>query len=153
MSTNPQSATPNAAPAAVTVDSLDSFTRAYITCALWSSNDQSNEQGGEPLDCNYGPENIAPETLASMAADCARFQAENAKLLAAYCATHQPKDGSESITYAGHDLWLSRNGHGAGFFDRTSEGVPRVVCDRLQDAARAFGGVDLYIGDDGQIHS
>lgn len=28
--------------------SLDSFTRAYIETALWSSNDESDESGGEP---------------------------------------------------------------------------------------------------------
>ena len=29
---------------------LDNFTRSYMETALWSSNDESNEQGGEPLD-------------------------------------------------------------------------------------------------------
>lgn len=49
----------------------------------------------------------------------------------------------------GHDFWLSRNGHGAGFFDRGNEDV----WDELQDAAKKFKEVDLYLGDDGKIHA
>jgi len=48
----------------------------------------------------------------------------------------------------GHDLWLTRNGHGAGFFDR---GLGEVG-DKLSDIAREMGEKNLYIGDDGQIH-
>lgn len=28
----------------------DAFTSAYIECALWSTNDESTPQGGEPLE-------------------------------------------------------------------------------------------------------
>jgi len=78
-----------------------------------------------------------------MRQDCADFQEQNEKLLAeAY--DHEKYDAS----YAGHDLWLSRNGHGAGYFDRNLGDVG----ERLQDAARALGNFDLYVGDDGKIH-
>ena len=50
----------------------------------------------------------------------------------------------------GHDLWLSRNGHGAGFFDR---GYDEDVEKKLEDAARLLKGTDLYVGDDGKIHA
>lgn len=49
---------------------------------------------------------------------------------------------------AGHDFWLTRNGHGAGFWDR---GMGKLG-DRLADAARAYGSVDLYVGDDKKIY-
>src|SRR5208282_4942052 len=32
---------------------IDKFTQAYIVAALWSSNDNSDPSGGEPLDSNY----------------------------------------------------------------------------------------------------
>ncbi len=49
----------------------------------------------------------------------------------------------------GHDIWLTRNGHGAGFWDR---GYPKKISDRLCDAAKILGEVNLVVGGDGQIH-
>ena len=55
---------------------IDKFTQAYLECALWSSNDESNDQGGDPLDQNYGIQDIAEECLEKMIADCKAFQEE-----------------------------------------------------------------------------
>jgi hypothetical protein len=109
---------------------LDSFTRSYIETALWSSMDNANDQGGEPLDENYGPDDIDPETMAQMITDCTSFQERNAELLS---------DSGLADKRAGHYFWLSRNRHGSGFFDEN--------LDALQDAARAYGEFDLYVGD------
>ena len=46
------------------------FFDSYVETALWSSTDNSDETGGEPLDRNYGLEDIDPETLARMRQDC-----------------------------------------------------------------------------------
>lgn len=116
---------------------LDDFTRGYIEAALWSSTDEH----GEPLDAVYSVDDIAPETLASMAEDCKAFQDTNGEDLAAYYEHRDP-------SAAGHDFWLTRNGHGAGFWDR---GLGELG-DRLSDAAKVYGGVDLYVGDDGNVH-
>jgi len=43
----------------------------------------------------------------------------------------------------GHDIWLTRNGHGAGFFDHSYE-----FEKNLMDAAHKLKSVDLYITDD-----
>ncbi len=51
--------------------------------------------------------------------------------------------------HVGHSLWLSRNGHGAGFFDGDIGGVS----DRLQDAARSLGESSIYISDDGEFET
>lgn len=49
----------------------------------------------------------------------------------------------------GHDFWLTRNHHGAGFWDRgLSNGRGKI----LTDIAHSFGELILYVGDDGQIH-
>jgi len=118
---------------------LDAFTTAYLECALWSSTDESNEQGGEPLDDNYGLDDISLEALQSAIDDCRSFQESNADDLA---------ESELSDEQAGHDFWLTRNGHGAGFWDR---GLGEVG-DRLSKASKPYGSVDLYVGDDGQIH-
>lgn len=117
---------------------LDTFTKAYIECALWSSMDESTPSGGEPMDRNYSVKDIAPETLEKMVADCAKFQSENAELI------------TPDLSRAGHDFWLTRNGHGAGFWDGD---WPEDAGKTLTAASKAFGQVDLYIGDDGQIYS
>jgi hypothetical protein len=125
----------------------ETFFNAYVTCALWSSNDWKDESGGEPLDLNYGTEDIAPKALARMRADCNAFVRENKALLAIY---HSRMGNEEwpSEAQAGHGFWLTRNGHGAGFWDR---GLGKLG-DRLSDAAKTFGVCDIYVGDDGRLH-
>lgn len=117
---------------------LDSFTQAYVTAALWSSTDDA----GDPLDRNYSVSDIAPGTLEKMVADCARFQAENET------PEYDNSQYSDS-ELAGHDFWLTRNRHGAGFWDGD---ISEEIGKRLTEASHAFGEFDLYIGDDNQIH-
>jgi hypothetical protein len=126
---------------------LDDFTLAYMEAALWSTNDESDEYGGEPLDSNYSFDDIAPDTLAEIVADCAKFQAENAEDIAGIDDIRTGQWSTEQL--AGHDFWLTRNGHGAGFWDR---GLGELG-DRLSEAAEKFGEVCLYVGDDGLIWS
>jgi len=117
---------------------MDEFTEAYIKCALWSSTDDE----GDPLDSNYGPADLDSLTLAKIKDDCKRFQDENADDIAEWEGNGTPEEA------AGHDYWLTRNGHGAGFWDGDwSEDVG----NRL-DAACGFNEYNLYVGDDGKIH-
>jgi hypothetical protein len=111
--------------------SLDSFTSGYIECALWSSTEcDADGNMGPSLDDNYGPEDIALPTLLEMARDCKAFQRDNADDLAGL-------DESQ----CGHDFWLTRNGHGAGFWDR---GLGERG-DRLSKASKVYGSVDLMV--------
>jgi len=119
---------------------LDAFTTAYIEAALWSSTDDA----GAPLDDNYDICDIAPETLAQMVEDCTAFQNDNQYLIFAAEDSDVPYDYDR----AGHDFWLTRCGHGAGFWDR---GLGKVG-GKLTAAAKVYGNVDLYIGDDGLIY-
>jgi len=122
---------------------MDAFTQGYITCAPWSSTDNSREDGGDPLDDNYDESDIAPSTLAEIEADCADFQEANAADLTLYEEiTGRPSD------HAGHDFWLTRNGHGTGFWDRGAGDVG----ERLTKASKVYGSRDLYVGDDGLIY-
>ena len=127
-----------------TQTALDSFARAYVGAALWNSNDNSTDQGGEFFDANYDASDIAPETLARMAEDCAAFRADNEADLDACGITSER---------AGFLFWLNRNGHGSGFWDEVGGGHElRQVFMRLSEASKAWGSFDLYLGDDGQIH-
>ena len=113
------------------------FLEQYIVTALWSSNDESTPEGGEPMDANYGLVDIAPESMSRMAADCAAFQEANAGDLG-----DDPEQG-------GHDFWLTRNGHGAGFWDGD---WPEPAATRLTEASHAAGECHLIVGDDGKVY-
>lgn len=124
-------------------DKLDAFTQAYIECALWSSTDDE----GENLD-NYSIHDLTPEALAEMVNACQDFQTthDNAELLESWYA------GGETPERAGHDFWLTRNRHGAGFWDRYYSGSPMgKLGNKLSDLARTYGDCDLYVTDDGKV--
>lgn len=112
---------------------LDEFTKQYIETALWSSVDDDDE----PLDSNYGIEDLAPETLKKMVADAEKFQ-----------KTHWDEISGD-LGRAGHDFWLTRNGHGAGFWDGD---WPDPIGDVLTKASEKFGNQHMYVGDDGKLH-
>lgn len=131
-------------------DDLDEFTRAYIEAALWSSNDNTDDQGGDPLDQNYDIEDIDEKTLATMVEDCKNFQEQYSSEIVA--APRVSKSGEYSnLEMAGHDFWLTRNRHGVGFWETPN--WPKELGKRLTDACHALGEVDLYVGDDKKIHA
>jgi len=114
------------------------FLTAYIECALWSTTDNSDESGGDPLDNNYSPDDLHFKTFEQMERDCREFWTEHKAVL-----SRDPGRG-------GYDFWLTRCDHGAGFWDgHWSDENGK----RLTDASRAYGNVDLYVGDDGKIYS
>ena len=116
------------------------FTNAYIEAALWSSLDDNDE----PLDKKYSKSDISDETMNQIKDDCNKFKDE---------ATQIYSDGGWSDDQAGHDFWLTRNGHGAGFWDRSeSEGYNQDAGKQLTDISKKFGEYDLYVGDDGLIY-
>ncbi len=124
----------------MTPDYLSTVQSAYVACALWSSTDDN----GEPLD--ESGLDLAPETLDAMYEDCADFcqlverEGFNLDTLGAMgCNASQ----------MGHDFWLTRNGHGAGFWDR---GYPDNIGERLTALAKPYSTRELYIGDDDQVY-
>jgi len=49
-----------------------------------------------------------------------------------------------------HDFWLTRNGHGAGFWDGDWDDE---TGKRLTTISKKYVEIDLYVGDDGKIYS
>ena len=125
---------------------FEEFLAGYEEAALWSSIDTiKNDEGEEEtvhLDDGY---ELHEETKTKFREDCKDF-----------CDFAEPKlrraidcNGYKAVE-AGHDFWLTRTGHGAGYWDRRQ--LPRELRDQLSDAARQAGNRELYIGDDGLIH-
>lgn len=123
---------------------LGEMLTGYIVCALWSSHDWSEDgedQGN--LDDTYDAEDLTTGTADEMRADCADFlQANYADCVEMMARGFDPGQ-------LGHDFWLTRNGHGTGFWDR---GLGELG-ERLSAAAKVYGSVDLYVTDDGQVSS
>jgi len=106
----------------------------YLECALWSSS-CDDDTPFDQVDAH-----LAPETVTKMRLELADF----ADLL--------EKDGITEIPLSeqqiSHDFWLTRNEHGAGFWDR---GIGKLG-DKLSDIATSTGPANLYLGDDGLIY-
>ena len=123
---------------------MDKFLASYIETALWSST-----HDGEPLD-GLDAE-LANETYRKMAVDCAEFETAIEPLISALDGSVQrsiPQSNCGGDRIA-HDFWLTRNHHGAGFWDGD---YPEPIATQLTDLAHSFGECDLYVGDDGKIY-
>lgn len=117
---------------------FNSIVGGYLNCALWSSMDED----GEFLDFSYDTWDIEPSERAKAQADCEDFVLQAKEVGIDLSLIGMSPQG------IGHDLWLTRNRHGAGFWDR---GLG-LVGERLSDIARLMGTVDIYVGDDGRLY-
>jgi hypothetical protein len=117
-----------------TAKEMQDFINGYLETALWSSNDLDTEI---PLDENYSVADIELESSLQMEKECYEFVTNNADDIREYCERrdYDPSQGSP-MAYAGHDFWLTRNHHGAGFWARVELGD---LGDRLTKAAHGYG--------------
>lgn len=115
------------------IASLGQFTLGYIEAALWCGIVHEEDSGTEER--NYDIDDISAKALHEMIEDCTDFQAANrTDLIAARSTANTPAQ-------QGHDFYLTRNRHGAGFWDR---GLGEVG-DRLAKAAHAYGDSSLAL--------
>lgn len=112
--------------------------KQYIISALWSTNDESDESGGNPMDDNYDYDDVDKGSLRQAKKDLDKFWKMAGDLL----------DGEDETDIA-HDFWLTRNGHGAGFWDGDYE---KEKGEALTKLSEKFKEVNGYIGDDGKVY-
>lgn len=114
---------------------LDEFFAAYVIAALWSTG-ESEEDGTEigPLEDNYDIDDLSDDCRKQMLDDCRSFLDSNREAI------------GDQWAQAGHDFWLTRNGHGSGFWDRADDMYPGDKHE-LSKAAKVYGSVDLYSHD------
>lgn len=114
---------------------------AYVDAMLWASTDtRPGEDEPRPLDDDYGPADVAPIAMAEIRRTCRDFATANRADLDAI--------GADWAQH-GHDLFLTREHHGVGYWDR---GYGEVG-DRLTVAAEALGSAEPYVGDDGKVYA
>jgi hypothetical protein len=110
---------------------LEAAYDAMVECALWSSTaefwEPNTDEVSIPCDELHDESHIAPELLTEWRDDLRAFMDDNEADLA-----------DMNLSQIGHDFWLTRNRHGAGFWDRGLGERGR----RLTDAAHVYGETD-----------
>ena len=136
---------------------FDAFTQGYIeamffteyapgvTTEEWQATDEHDE-GSIPEDVAFC--DLAPKTLMQIILDCESFQGTDA--WRATDATDEAADATPSDRTGGMDFWYTRNGHGCGFWDGD---WPEPFGSALTEAAKTFGEVSVYLGDDGKVYA
>jgi len=115
---------------------LKAIVKSYLGTMLWSSSDGDLEH----LDEKYDLEDISLKTVKQAIKDCKDFR------LKADRYVYAEKMSLEQI---GHDFWLTRNGHGAGFWDRDLG----KLGDDLTKICEQFNERYAYVGGDNKIYT
>lgn len=119
---------------------FDPFLRGYLEAAFWTNdNDAPSGEYTETDRPDTMMEKLSSEALELAKKSCAKFTVIAAHYL---CDAGSPSQN-------GHDFWLTRNHHGAGFWDR---GYRDATAEFLTKESEKFGETDLYEGDDGQLY-
>ena len=111
------------------------FVDAYLEAALWSTLDDH----GIPFDKDFSIKDFSDKAVQKAVDDSNSFIKKNKKDL---------KASGGNMEQHGHDFWLTRNGHGAGFWDR---GYGKVGY-RLTDAAHKYGELNIEKDAHGELH-
>ena len=101
---------------------------AYLACALWSSSISE-----------YAISDFSIDAIKEAQSDVFDFVNANQDLIT---------KSELSEEQVGHDFWLTRNGHGAGFWDR---GLGKIG-QELTENCKPYGSCDLYVSDDGHVN-
>ena len=122
--------------------------RAYLATMLEDAQlreaDEACMDEREPYD--FGTVyTLSDEAYTSSLADWRQFVAANSDLVDAAAA----RDGY-SHDSVGSDFWMTRAGHGTGFWDRSELGTE--LGEALTAACDPFRSIDCYVGNDGKVY-
>lgn len=109
---------------------IDDILKNYLECVLWT----------EEYD-----EEVKDKTIYDFSEKSKKEATEQIKWFVDMSGDALDDISDESI---GHDLWLTRNGHGSGFFDR---GYDDDIEEILSYLSNILGEVYLEVGDDDKI--
>lgn len=113
---------------------LDGMTDGYLECEVWA--DEPRDENGEVIE-NIG---YHADAMAEAESDCADFLTDPEVVAALVAGEWGPEQ-------AGHDFYLTRNSHGAGFWDR-GKGEPG---DILTAKAHTYGSTYLHVDAEGWL--
>lgn len=144
----------------VSPQDFEQFMHGYFESALWTSSieeefaERHNEKTGEDwapdqslLDFGFTVDDIDESSKFEATQECRNFVNDNAADLNQFVNDY---DWGQ----AGHDFWLTRNGHGAGFWDRGGSANLQweEIVKRLSEAAKIYGESYAYIGSGDKVY-
>ena len=120
------------------MDTFEDFREGYVEAMLWAN---TYSITGEELAVEPTVNDLDSETQLQLSNDARTFYDTNLRLLTE-AATARP------WSHLGHDFALTRNRHGAGFWDR---GLG-TCGEKLTVEAQAMGESNLFVDDDGIVY-
>lgn len=154
----------------LTDEDVNEIMKGYLEAAIWTEEERLNDESSSYDDENdYDEEDESDAQIQFMRLMKNQLQTTN---VVSFTTEHIHPDsriqayldiknfviaaGSIAISEAleendkfqlGMDIWLTRNHHGAGFFDHNYENE-----QALMNAAHSLKEVDLYVGDDNKLY-
>ena len=117
---------------------VETMFKAFMEAALWSSTWDDGDGNGElPLDKKYTIADFDQKDLDYLKGQVIEFLNLNKTMI------------GDELEKAGHDFWLTRNHHGAGFWDGDWEEQKGIA---LTNACRRFKEVSIYPATDGKLY-
>lgn len=134
---------------------ISKITDHYLIALLWTmpgNDDNENPGDGLSIHCDLGAgtREAAEKHVRKFVEKCGPLFDQAMACFNTGYGQHHDAGGAEAAF--GHDFALTRNGHGAGFWDRAAEGLPQELGDALTAVCESMGQVDLYVGDDGKAY-
>lgn len=132
---------------------LDEMSRAYLEAQLWVQSDPYGDEDGTGetfADHGYSVDDVSTEYARSVRDELASVVESFGELVQAY---HDTTDSEARMQWSrselfGHDFYLTREGHGTGFWDR---GLGELG-DRLTEVAKSCGEANpLFDNGDGVL--
>lgn len=125
---------------------MDAVLKGYLEAMIWTATDNV----GDPMDQTYTVDDLG-EDIRSQARIMIEAFVSPIQIKCVLYADLRRHVTRHVWEHLGHDLYLSSNGHGAGFFDRTE--LPKEWRDELQDAAGNLGEMTLYQDETGELYA
>jgi len=122
---------------------LDEFLHAYLAAALWSS-----QEGDVPIDRDYSVDDLSSRAFRDATLECQQFLDKGSIWIVDKYFKHVTKEHT-TVSQAGHDFWLTRAGHGCGFWDGDWREPAATI---LTNLSTSFGANALYVGDDDKLY-
>jgi hypothetical protein len=138
---------------------IDAITANYLKAAVWTEQERLQEEDGEGVEDIEDDElreimkgrDFDPDDAHKHFDEDAQLDAyEDVKSFMSKAAGLFDK-GFDDWENVGVDLWLNRNRHGSGFWDKENVYGWDGQADKLADIARGMGEKHVYIGDAGKL--
>lgn len=118
---------------------LHNLVNSYLETAAWVAEDQEHDFS---TDAKNKAIEHCKEFANKVMAEFSLTEAENILTL----------QGDDLGSLAGHDLWLTRNHHGAGFWDKDQyDELAENGGERLTKIAHEMGEIGIYVNDENEF--